>query len=79
MKDLENGPPLLLAVSTTEFISALVIITACLQHLLGLTRSLQAEAKDILQAMSEINIVKAILQDIRNNVDEHHGAGRFVQ
>lgn len=64
---------LLLAVSTTEFISALVIITACLHHLLGLTCSLQAEAKDIVQAVSEINNVKATLQDVRNNVDEHHG------
>ena len=64
---------LLLSVSTTEFISALVIITACLQHLLGLTYSLQAEAKDIVQAVSEINGMKATLQDVRNNVDEHHG------
>ena len=64
---------LLLAISTTEFISTLVIITACLQHLLGLTHSLQAEAKDIVQAVSEIDSVKATLQDVRNNVEEHHG------
>lgn len=68
-----DSTTLLLAVSTTKFISALVIITACMQHLLGLTRSLQAEAKDIVQAVSEINAVKATLQDVRNNVDEHHG------
>ena len=68
-----DATTLLLALSTTEFISALVIITACLKHLLGLTRSLQAEAKDIVQAVSEINSVKATLQDVRNNVEEHHG------
>ena len=68
-----DASTLLLAVSTTEFISALVIITARLQHLLGLTRSLQAEAKDIVQAVSEISSVKATLQDVRNNVEEHHG------
>ena len=55
-----DATTLLLALSTTEFISALVIITACLKHLLGLTRSLQAEAKDIVQAVSEINSVKAL-------------------
>ena len=69
---VRNATTLLLAISTIEFISALVIITACLQHLLGLTRSLQAEAKDIVQAVSEINSVKATLQDVRNNIDEHH-------
>ena len=70
--DLVTDATTLLALSTTEFISALVIITACLKHLLGLTRSLQAEAKDIVQAVSEINSVKATLQDVRNNVEEHH-------
>ena len=68
-----DATTLLLAVSTNELISALVIITACLHHLLGLTRSLQAETKDIVQAVPEINSVKATLQDVRNNVDEHHG------
>lgn len=68
-----DATTLLLAISTTDFISALVIITACLQHLLGLTRSLQAEAKDIVQAVSEIKSVTATLQDVRNNVEEHHG------
>jgi hypothetical protein len=67
-----DATTLLLAVSTTGFISALVITTACLQHLLGLTHSLQAEEKDIVQAVSEINSVKATLQDVRSYVDKHH-------
>ena len=62
----------LLAISTTEFISAIVIATACLKYLLGLTRSLQAKAKDIVQAVSEINSVKATLQDLRNNVVKYN-------
>ena len=57
-----DATTLLLAISTTEFISALVIITACLHHLLSLTRSLQAEAKDIVQTVSEIKSVTATLQ-----------------
>ena len=80
MKDLRewssdsvtDATTLLLALSTMEFISALVIIKACLQHVLGRTRSLQAEAKDIVQAVSEINSVKATLQDVRNNLEKHH-------
>ena len=68
-----DATTLLLSISTTEFLSALVIITVCLQHLIGLTRSLQAEAKDIVQAVSEIKSVMATLQDVRNNVEEHHG------
>ena len=38
----------LLAITTTEFISALVITNKCLQHLRGFTTSLQEEAKDIV-------------------------------
>ena len=67
-----DASTLLLAITTTEFISALVMTTECLQYLLGLTRTLQAEAKDLVQAVSEINDVKATLQDVRNNIDKFH-------
>ena len=66
-----DASTLLLAV-TTEFLSALVITTGCLQYLLGLTCSLQAEAKDIVQAVSEVKTVIATLKDIRKNVDRYH-------
>ena len=49
-----DASTLLLAITTTDFMSSLVITTACLKYLLGLTRSLQAETKDIVQAMSEV-------------------------
>lgn len=39
---------------------------------LGLTHSLQAEAKDIVQAVSEINHVKATLLDVRDNINKYH-------
>ena len=67
-----DSSTLLVAITTTEFLSALVISSASLQYLLGLTRSLQAEAKDIVQAISEINIVITTLKDVRSNVDKHH-------
>lgn len=56
-----DASTLLLAITTTDFISSLVITTACLKYLLGLTRSLQAEVKDIVQAVSEINDMKSTL------------------
>lgn len=49
-----------------------MIATACLQYLRGFTRSLQAEAKDIVQAVSEVNSVKATLQEVRDNVEKYH-------
>ena len=51
---------------------SLVITNACLNYLLALTRSLQAEAKDIIQAVSEISHVKAALCDVRDNIEVHH-------
>ena len=51
---MTDASTLLLVITRTEFISALVITNECLQHLSGLTTSLQDEAKDIVQAVSEI-------------------------
>ena len=54
---LTDSCTLLLAITTTDFLSALVITNACLSYLLALPRSLQAEAKDIIQAVSEVNTI----------------------
>lgn len=70
---LTDSCTLFSAITTTDFLSALVITNACMKHLLALTRSLHAEAKDILQAVSEINHVKAALRNVRDNIDVHHG------
>jgi hypothetical protein len=39
---------------------------------LGLTRSLQQEAKDIVQAVSEVEVLTSSLKKVRKNVDSHH-------
>ena len=65
---LTDAHTLLLAVTTIEFISALVI-TECLHYFLGLTRSLQQEAKDIVQAVSEVDTLTSSLKNLREN---HH-------
>ena len=67
-----DASTLLLAITTTEFISALVITNECLQYFLGLTRSLQQEAKDIVQAVSEVTTLTSTLEEVRENVDSYH-------
>ena len=61
-----------LAVSTTDFISSLVITNCCLKYLHSLTTSLQSETKDIVAAVNEISNVKEALQSARNNIHHHH-------
>ena len=63
---------LLLVLTRTEFISALVITNECLQHLRGLTTSLQEAAKDIVHAVSDIKTWTSSLKQVRENVDSYH-------
>ena len=69
---LTDASTLLLAITTTDFISTLVITNECLHYFLGLTRSLQQEAKDIVQAVSEVEVLTSSLKEVRENVDSHH-------
>ena len=69
---LTDASTLLLAITTTEFISALVITNECLQYFLGLTHCLQQEAKDIVQAVSEVTTLTSMLKEVRANVDSYH-------
>ena len=62
----------LLVITRTEFISALEITNECLQYLRGLTTSLQEEAKDIVQTVSEIKTLTSSLKQVRENVDSYH-------
>ena len=70
---LTDASTLLLAITTTGFLSALVITNKSLNYLMSLTRSLQAEAKDIVEAVKEIDNLKEVLSDVRENVDVYHG------
>ena len=69
---LTDARSLLLAISTTDFLSALVITNACLKYLQALTSNLQAETKDIIAAVGEINTVISTLPNVRDNIDTHH-------
>ena len=68
---LTDARTLQLAISTTEFLSALVTTNSCLKYLQALTSNLQAEAKDIVEAIAEIDSVRAALQSVRDNVDTY--------
>ena len=63
---------LYLAITTTEFVCALVITNASLKYIQALTSSLQAEAKDIVAAVKEVDIVTATIQDVRDHINTHH-------
>ena len=67
---MTDASTLLLVITRTEFISALVITNECLQYLRNLTTSLPEEAKDIVQA--EIKILTSSLKQVRENVDFNH-------
>ena len=61
--------------STYDFICALVITHFCLKYLKylqALTSNLQAESKDIVAAVGEVDNVIATLQNARDNIDTYH-------
>lgn len=69
---LIDASTLLLAITTTDFVSGLVITGNSLNFLLSLTRSLQSISKDIVQAVKEISNLEAELMDKWNEVDSVH-------
>ena len=71
---LRDASGLLLAITASEFISALVVTNKCLGYLRALTCSLQAEAKDVVQAVGDIDVGLTSLREVRNTIDQQHDA-----
>ena len=69
---LADAKGLLLSMTTTDFICALVITNRCMGYLRGLTYSLQAEAKDVVEAVADVDSVINALDDVRKNVESYH-------
>ena len=69
---LTDASTLLLAITTTDFVSALVITSHTLSCLKPLTKSLQAKSKDIVQAVEEVDSLKKDLALKRESVDSLH-------
>ena len=61
-----------LAITTTDFLCALVITNSCLKYAQALTTNLQSESTDIVSAVREIEVVTMVIQDVRDNVQMHH-------
>ena len=61
-----------MTITTTDFLSALVITNSCISYLTALTSNLQAEAKDIIEATAEMDNVQTTLQSVRDNIDTDH-------
>ena len=55
-----------------QFLIAFVVSKQRLEHIMGLTISLQKRAKDICQAYSEVNIIVIALNEVRSNIDVKH-------
>ena len=71
---LRDAIGLLLAITAFDFISALIVTNKCLGYLRALTCSLQAEAKDVMQAVGGIDVVLTSLKEARNAIDQQHDA-----
>ena len=69
---LTDANTLSLAITTTEFLSALVITSSCLSYLMPLTKSLQSEAQELVQAVSEVNSCVSVFQNLGKDVDKNH-------
>ncbi|KAI6653124.1 52 kDa repressor of the inhibitor of the protein kinase-like [Oopsacas minuta] len=61
---LTDAMSLQLAIRTTDFIAPLAITSCSLKYIEALTTNLQAEAKDIVEAVRELTLLEAILRDI---------------
>ena len=61
-----------LAISTCDFLSALVITNSCLQYLHPLTVSLQGKTIDIIHAAKEIDVLVTTIHKIRNDIGTYH-------
>ena len=68
---ITDARDLQLAITTTDFLCALVI-NSCLKYVQALTTNLQSESRDIVSAVREIEVVTTVIQDVRDNVQMHH-------
>ena len=67
---LTDAGGLQLAISTYDFICAIVITHFCLTCLQALTSNLQAESKDIVAAVGVVDNVIATLQNARDIIHD---------
>ena len=68
MKNIYNN--VYIAITASDFIYALVVTNTCLGYLRALICRLHAEAKDVLQAVGDIDVFLTSLKEARNTIDQ---------
>ena len=63
---------LLSAITSPKFLAALIITNRIFSYTANITRSLQSQSRDIVEAISGIDVLCDTLQSARDNVDTHH-------
>ena len=63
---------LLSAITLSEFLAALIITNRIFSYTTNITRSLQCQSRDIVEAISGIDVLCDTLQSVRDDVDTHH-------
>ncbi len=69
---LTDAQSLLLAITSPESVASLVITKQTLIYTTSITCNLQAEPRDIMEAVDDINTLSDGLQSVWDNVDDHH-------
>ena len=63
---------LLSAITLPEFLAALIITNRIFSYTTNITGSLQSQSRDIVEAISGIDVLCDTLQSVRDNVDTPH-------
>ena len=69
---MADARSLLSAKTSPEFLAALIITDGIFSYTANITRSLQSQSRDIVKAISGIDVLCDTLQSVRDDVYTHH-------
>ena len=71
-ESVADARSLLSAITSPEFLAALIIADRIFSYTANITRSLQSQSRDIVKAISGIDVLCDTLQSVRDDVYTHH-------
>ena len=71
-ESVADANSLLSAITLPEFLAALIITNRIFSYTANITRSLQSQSRDKVEAISDIDVLCDTLQSVRDDVDTHH-------
>ena len=71
-ESVADAKSLLSAITSPEFLAALIITNRIFSCTVNITRSLQSQSRDIVDAISSIDVLCDTLQSVRDDVDTYH-------